>query len=147
MFAGAHCAAARANIVPFNNTAAAPLTRAEGPAAHAVVDRVEHAQALQLLDAAGADRRLQPQQLVGRVGAAEGRPARQAGASCSGSKMPPLCAMARWNRPRAKGAASSALTDMAPADWPATVTRRGSPPKAAILRRTQRSAAIWSSRP
>ena len=35
-------------------------------------------------------------------------------------------------------------TLMAPADWPNTVIRSGSPPKAAMLSRTQRSAAIWS---
>ncbi|MFT3766475.1 MAG: hypothetical protein QM820_13320 [Minicystis sp.] len=38
--------------------------------------------------------------------------------------------------------ASIIATERAPADWPAMVTRAGSPPKAAMLARTQRSAAI-----
>jgi hypothetical protein len=33
---------------------------------------------------------------------------------------------------------------MAPADWPPTVTRAGSPPNAAMFSWTQRSAMIWS---
>ena len=58
-----------------------------------------------------------------------------------------LWAMARWNSPAAAGMASSEITDPAPADSPNTVTRTGSPPKAAMLPATQRSAATWSSRP
>ena len=41
----------------------------------------------------------------------------------------------------------SALTEIEPADSPAMVMRLGSPPKRAMLSRTQRSAATWSSRP
>ena len=40
-----------------------------------------------------------------------------------------------------------ALSRGSPAEWPIAVTRAGSPPNAAISRRTQRSAAIWSSTP
>jgi hypothetical protein len=39
------------------------------------------------------------------------------------------------------------MTLSPPADSPAMVTFDGSPPNAAILAFTQRSAAIWSSRP
>jgi hypothetical protein len=56
----------------------------------------------------------------------------------------PLCTIARWKRPREIGEASWAHTARAPADWPASVTLCGSPPKRAALRRTQRSAAAWS---
>ena len=59
----------------------------------------------------------------------------------------PLCGIARRNKPRAAGAPSSAPTLWPPADSPATVTRAGSPPKAAMLSRTHSRAAIWSSRP
>ena len=41
----------------------------------------------------------------------------------------------------------STAIDTAPADSPNTVTRCGSPPKAAILSFTHSSAAIWSSKP
>ncbi len=58
-----------------------------------------------------------------------------------------LCAIACRNRPAARGMASSAATDAAPADWPKTVTSSGSPPKAAMFARTHSSAATWSSRP
>ncbi len=37
--------------------------------------------------------------------------------------------------------------EIAPADSPATVTRSGSPPNAAMLSRTHSRAASWSSRP
>ena len=57
-----------------------------------------------------------------------------------------LCAIARVNNPSAAGLASSAKTEVAPADSPNTVTRSGSPPNAAMLSRTQGSAAIWSRR-
>jgi hypothetical protein len=53
----------------------------------------------------------------------------------------PLCRIARWNRPCAAGSVSKAPMLMAPADSPNTVTRCGSPPKAAILSWTQRKAA------
>ena len=59
----------------------------------------------------------------------------------------PLCRIARWKRPRAAGAASSAPIDIAPADSPNTVTRAGSPPIRSACSRTQASAAIWSSSP
>ncbi len=59
----------------------------------------------------------------------------------------PLSPMAPAIRFLESGEAICALTDAEPADSPATVTRRGSPPKAAMLSRTQRSAAAWSSRP
>ena len=49
--------------------------------------------------------------------------------------------------PRAGGAASRYITLSAPADSPAMVTLSGSPPNAAMLFRTQRSASIGSSRP
>ena len=42
---------------------------------------------------------------------------------------------------------SSVVTLMAPADSPATVTRAGSPPNAAMLFCTHGSAASWSSSP
>ena len=45
------------------------------------------------------------------------------------------------------GEASWALTEIEPADSPATVTRCGSPPNAAMFFCTQRSAAFWSSSP
>jgi hypothetical protein len=57
------------------------------------------------------------------------------------SMIPPL------NRPRASGDVISAQIGQPPADSPAIVTRPGSPPNAAMLRRTHRSAASWSSRP
>ena len=55
-----------------------------------------------------------------------------------------LCRMARWKRPRVSAVDMRAAIAWAPADSPNTVTRPGSPPKAAMLRCTQRSAAIWS---
>ena len=55
--------------------------------------------------------------------------------------------IAERNSPRALGAVSSSDTDTEPADSPATVTRSGSPPNAAMLSRTHSSAAIWSRRP
>ena len=70
-------------------------------------------------------------------------------AARAGEKKVPgtLCAMARRNRPAAAGMTSRAAIAPAPADSPNTVTRPGSPPKAAMFSRTQRSAATWSSRP
>ena len=62
-------------------------------------------------------------------------------------EQPPLCAIARWNKPREPGATRWAHTSKAPPDSPKTVTSPGSPPNAAALRWTQRSAACWSSRP
>ena len=59
----------------------------------------------------------------------------------------PLCTMARWKSPRAPGETIWARTDRPPADWPAMVTLRGSPPNRAMLRWTQRRAACWSIRP
>jgi hypothetical protein len=55
--------------------------------------------------------------------------------------------MARWNSPDAAGTAINVATLLAPADTPPIVTCRGSPPNAAMLSRTHRSAAIWSSTP
>ena len=59
----------------------------------------------------------------------------------------PLCGMARWNRPLARGIASRVPTDMPPADSPAIVTLAGSPPNAAMFCCTHSRAAIWSSMP
>ena len=58
-----------------------------------------------------------------------------------------LCAIALWNRPRAAGQASMALTFAPPPDWPKIVTLPGSPPNAAMLSRTQANAATMSSTP
>jgi hypothetical protein len=49
--------------------------------------------------------------------------------------------IARWNSPALPGAARWVQVLAPPADSPATVTFDGSPPNAAALRRTQRSAA------
>ena len=83
-----------------------------------------------------------------------GRPATAATASVtaaarSGAKNVPGTdwAMARRNRPLASSIASRAAITPAPADSPNTVTLAGSPPKAAMLSLTQRSAATASSRP
>ncbi|SHW94499.1 Uncharacterised protein [Mycobacteroides abscessus subsp. abscessus] len=51
------------------------------------------------------------------------------------------------NSPLAWGETIRSHTDTPPADWPAMVTRAGSPPNSAMLSRTQRSAASWSSSP
>ena len=53
----------------------------------------------------------------------------------------PLWMIARENRPFEPGAARCEHTSIAPDDWPPRVTFVGSPPKLAMLRRTQRSAA------
>ena len=58
----------------------------------------------------------------------------------------PLSPMAPAMRSFESGEAISALTETEPADSPAMVTLFGSPPKAAMFSRTQRSAAAWSSR-
>ena len=59
-------------------------------------------------------------------------------AASSGEKNVPgtLWATGRRKSPAARGMASSAATDPPPADWPKTVTRSGSPPKARMLSRT-----------
>ena len=62
-------------------------------------------------------------------------------------KNAPLSPIARWNSPRASGDAMSALTENEPADSPKIVTLPGSPPNAAMLSCTQRSAATWSRMP
>jgi hypothetical protein len=64
-------------------------------------------------------------------------------AARAGEKKVPgtLCAIARRNSPAAAGMTSSDAIAPAPADWPNTVTRLGSPPNAAMFSRTQRSAA------
>ena len=62
-------------------------------------------------------------------------------------KAAPLWPIARWNRPRDTGEIMCTLTLKAPADWPKMVTHFGSPPKAAMLLRTQANAPIWSIRP
>src|ERR1017187_3675853 len=59
----------------------------------------------------------------------------------------PLSPMALAKRSLAMGEAISALTDEEPADWPKMVMLAGSPPKAAMLRRTHAMAAAWSLRP
>ena len=64
-----------------------------------------------------------------------------------GPKEPPLCEIAPWNRPLARGDAHSMLTAMPPADSPKIVTRFGSPPNAATLREIHCRPAIMSSRP
>ena len=68
-------------------------------------------------------------------------------AARAGEKKVPgtLCAIARWNRPMADGMTRRDAIAPAPADSPKTVTRPGSPPKAAMFSWTQRSAATWSS--
>ena len=70
-------------------------------------------------------------------------------ASGTGESVPitePLSPMAPAIRSLDRGEAICALTEMEPADSPAIVTRRGSPPKAAMLSCTQRRAALWSRR-
>lgn len=57
------------------------------------------------------------------------------------------CAIARRKSPRAAGMVISESTDVPPADSPKIVTFSGSPPNAAMLSRTHRSAAIWSKSP
>jgi len=59
------------------------------------------------------------------------------GATCGG----PLWMMALWNRPFAAGTASRVPILIPPADSPNRVTLSGSPPKAAMLSRTQVRAA------
>ncbi|MNW55317.1 hypothetical protein D3C74_329690 [compost metagenome] len=71
------------------------------------------------------------------------RPALAAGWADRG----PLWTIARATRSGAEGCARIAETVLPPADWPASVTRRGSPPNAATSSWTQRSAASWSARP
>src|SRR5580704_13442247 len=53
----------------------------------------------------------------------------------------PLSPIARWNRPLARGEATSALTDIEPADSPKMVTLSGSPPNVAMFFLTHSSAA------
>ena len=62
-------------------------------------------------------------------------------------KWAPLSPMARAKSPFAVGDAIWPLTAYDPADSPAMVTACGSPPKAAMFSRTQRSAAVWSMYP
>ncbi len=68
-------------------------------------------------------------------------------ASCSGTGenvgliAAPLSPMAPAISPLESGDAISALTEIDPADSPAIVTLRGSPPNAAMLSRTHCSAA------
>ena len=52
------------------------------------------------------------------------------------------CRIARLNSPSAAGATSRSMAHSAPADWPASVTRAGSPPNASMFSRTHSSAAI-----
>ena len=59
----------------------------------------------------------------------------------------PLSIAARLNNPAARGEATSMQVSTAPADSPKSMTRAGSPPKAAMLRCTHFSAAIWSMSP
>ena len=56
-------------------------------------------------------------------------------------------AHAAWKRPWAAGIPSSVSTAPPPADWPAIVTRPGSPPNAAMFSRTHSSAASQSRTP
>jgi hypothetical protein len=64
-----------------------------------------------------------------------------------GETIGPLSPITRWNSPFASGEVASSDASIAPADWPKSVTLPGSPPNAATLSRTQRSAAIWSRIP
>ena len=59
----------------------------------------------------------------------------------------PLCTAALWNSPAAAGITQSSDTAAAPADSPKIVTLAGSPPNAAMLSCTQRSASTQSRRP
>jgi hypothetical protein len=69
-----------------------------------------------------------------------------ASASSTGTaRATPLIEIARWNSPAARGIDSMVVTATAPADWPATVTRPGSPPKPAMFSCTHSSAASQSS--
>jgi hypothetical protein len=49
--------------------------------------------------------------------------------------------------PRPRGSVSKVITAPPPADWPAIVTRAGSPPKAAMFSRTHSSASSQSRMP
>ena len=60
---------------------------------------------------------------------------------------PPLDITAPAIRSFASGDRQSCCTLMAPALWPMTVMRAGSPPKAAMLSCTHCSAHSWSYRP
>src|SRR3546814_3411891 len=57
----------------------------------------------------------------------------------------PLIVIALWNRSFAAGIAIKVAIFAPPPDWPKTVTLPGSPPKAAMFRRTHCSAAIRRS--
>jgi hypothetical protein len=70
-----------------------------------------------------------------------------AGARLGEGNIAPLSPMTRLNSPLPSGEAMSALAASEPADSPAIVILSGSPPKAAMLRFTQPSAAIRSSMP
>ena len=59
----------------------------------------------------------------------------------------PLSDTAARNSPCAAGAPSIAITPVAPDDWPTIITRWGSPPKFAMLRRTHRMLSIMSRNP
>ena len=59
----------------------------------------------------------------------------------------PLSRITLSYKESALGAPSSAEMLIAPADSPKSVTFLASPPNRAMFSRTQRSAAIWSSRP
>ena len=77
-------------------------------------------------------------------------PSRSACSSGTARNVPriePLSPIAPAIKPFDKGEAIWALTETEPADSPAIVTRRGSPPKAAMFRCTHRNAAFWSSKP
>jgi hypothetical protein len=63
-------------------------------------------------------------------------------ASVSACAPAPLCAMAWPNKPAASGIDSSVVTLIAPADSPATVTRPGSPPNAAMFSCTHRRVML-----
>ncbi len=61
--------------------------------------------------------------------------------------MTPDMTMALWNRPSASGIWPSTVTLAPPPDWPKMVTLSGSPPKLAMLSRTQRRASTRSAMP
>ena len=67
--------------------------------------------------------------------------------SAATSPSAPESAHTAWKRCCAAGIPSSVSTAPPPADWPAIVTRAGSPPNAAMLSRTHSSAASQSRTP
>jgi len=69
------------------------------------------------------------------------------GASAHGAIADPLIGRTRWMSPFAKGLIERNSAHAAPVLCPDAVIKLGSPPKAAMLSRTQWKAANWSFRP